>query len=64
MNIQVGDEEKETLIPVSATHATDRPKSDAAMDFWLKHHLSQLYGPVIDDPISEDLLKRLEACLG
>jgi hypothetical protein len=58
------DREKETRVPVSASNVTDRPKSDAAMDSWLKHHLAQLYGPVIDDPISDALLKRLESCLG
>ena len=56
---------KETRVPVPTSNATDRPKSDAAMDLWLKHHLAQIYGPVVEDhPISDDLLKRLEVCFG
>ncbi len=58
------DLEKETRVPVSHSNAQGRPKSDAALDLWLKHHLSQLYGPVDTDPISAELLKRLEDCLG
>jgi hypothetical protein len=56
--------EKEMRVPVSQSNAQGRPKSDAALDLWLKHHLSQLYGPVVDDSISDELLKRLKDCLG
>jgi hypothetical protein len=64
MSTLFAGKEKETRVPVSPCNATDRPKSDAAMDLWLKHHLSQLYGPATDEPISDELLKRLKACFG
>ena len=37
-----------------------KPKSDAVFDGWLTHHLSQLYGPVVHEPIPAELLKLLE----
>ena len=37
-----------------------RPKSDPVFDGWLNHHLSRLYGPVLDEPIPSDLLRLLE----
>ena len=64
MNSLFDGKEKEMRVPVPHSNAQNRPKSDAALDFWLKHHLSQLYGPVDDDAISDELLKRLEECLG
>ena len=64
MSRLVDGPEKETCVPVSHSNAQGRPKSDATLDLWLKHHLSQLYGPVVEDPISDDLLKRLKDCLG
>lgn len=64
MSRLVDGPEKEMRVPVSHSNIEGRPKSDAALDLWLKHHLSQLYGPVVDDPISDDLLKRLKDCLG
>jgi Anti-sigma factor NepR len=42
----------------------DKPQNDAVFDGWLNHHLSQLYDPVIQEPIPEDLLKLLEERLG
>ncbi len=64
MSRLVDDPEKEARVPVSQSNAHDRPKSDAVLDLWLKHHLSQLYGPVDENPISDELLKRLENCFG
>jgi hypothetical protein len=64
MSRLVDGPEKETRVPVSHSNTQGRPKSDAALDFWLKHHLSQLYGPIDENPISAELLKRLEDCLG
>ena len=40
--------------------ARGKPKSDPVFDGWLNHHLSRLYGPVLDEPIPQDLLRRLE----
>ncbi len=37
-----------------------KPKSDPVFDGWLKHHLTRLYGPVLEEPIPKDLLRRLE----
>ena len=37
-----------------------RPKSDPVFDGWLNHHLSRLYGPVLDEPIPANLLQLLE----
>ncbi len=37
-----------------------KPKSDPVFDGWLKHHLSQLYDPIIHEPIPADLLRLLE----
>jgi hypothetical protein len=37
-----------------------KPQTDAVFDGWLTHHLSQLYDPVIREPIPMDLLKLLE----
>ena len=45
-------------------HSKGQPKSDANLDSWLTHHLTQLYGPVANEAIPEDLLRRLQACLG
>jgi hypothetical protein len=33
-------------------------------DGWLNHHLSRLYGPVLEEPIPKDLLRLLEDRLG
>lgn len=41
-----------------------KPKTDPVFDGWLKHHLSQLYDPIIDEPIPADLLRLLEERLG
>lgn len=41
-----------------------KPKSDSVFDGWLTHHLSRLYGPVIQEPIPADLLKLLKERLG
>jgi hypothetical protein len=41
-------------------NARGKPKSDPVFDGWLNHHLSRLYGPVVDEPIPEDLLRLLE----
>jgi hypothetical protein len=38
----------------------EKPQNDAVFDGWLTHHLSQLYDPVIREPIPLDLLKLLE----
>jgi len=40
--------------------ARGKPKSDPVFDGWLNHHLSRLYGPVLEEPIPKDLLRRLE----
>ena len=40
--------------------ASGKPGGDLAFDGWLTHHLSQLYGPVVDEPIPAELLRRLE----
>jgi hypothetical protein len=37
-----------------------KPKSDPVFDGWLNHHLSRLYGPVLEEPIPRDLLRLLE----
>ena len=37
-----------------------KPKSDPVFDGWLTHHLSRLYGPVLDEPIPKELLRLLE----
>jgi hypothetical protein len=37
-----------------------KPKSDSVFDGWLNHHLSRLYGPVLDEPLPKDLLRLLE----
>jgi hypothetical protein len=37
-----------------------RPKGDPVFDGWLNHHLSQLYGPIVDEPIPDKLLRLLE----
>jgi len=37
-----------------------KPKSDSIFDGWLNHHLSRLYGPVLDEPLPTDLLRELE----
>jgi len=37
-----------------------KPKADPVFDGWLNHHLSRLYGPVLDEPIPSDLLRLLE----
>jgi hypothetical protein len=37
-----------------------QPKSDPVFDGWLNHHLSQLYGPILDEPIPNELLRLLE----
>lgn len=37
-----------------------KPKGDLAFDGWLTHHLSQLYGPVVHEPLPLDLLRLLE----
>ena len=42
------------------TGARGKPNSDSVFDGWLNHHLSRLYGPVLDEPIPKDLLRRLE----
>ena len=44
--------------------ATGKPKSDPLFDGWLKHHLSRLYDPVIQEPVPSDLLRLLEEKLG
>jgi hypothetical protein len=41
-----------------------KPKQDPMFDNWLKHHLSSLYDPVIQEPIPSDLLRLLEERLG
>ena len=41
-----------------------QPKSDPVFDGWLNHHLLRLYGPVIDEPIPDNLLRLLEERLG
>ena len=41
-----------------------KPKSDPVFDGWLNHHLSRLYGPVLDEPIPDNLLHILEERLG
>jgi len=40
--------------------ARGKPKSDPVFDGWLNHHLSRLYGPVLEEPIPKELLRRLE----
>ena len=42
--------------------ANGKPKGNPAFDGWLSHCLGRLYGPVIDEPIPADLLRRLEEC--
>ena len=37
-----------------------KPKSDPVFDGWLNHHLSRLYGPIMDEPIPDQLLRLLE----
>jgi hypothetical protein len=37
-----------------------KPKSDPVFDGWLNHHLSRLYGPILDEPIPDNLLRLLE----
>ena len=37
-----------------------KPNTDPVFDGWLKHHLSQLYDPVISEPIPAELLRLLE----
>jgi len=37
-----------------------KPKSDPVFDGWLNHHLSRLYGPIVEEPIPENLLRLLE----
>lgn len=37
-----------------------KPNTDPVFDGWLKHHLSQLYDPVINEPIPAELLRLLE----
>jgi hypothetical protein len=37
-----------------------KPNSDPVFDGWLNHHLSRLYGPVLDEPIPDSLLRLLE----
>jgi len=37
-----------------------KPKSDPVFDGWLNHHLSRLYGPIVDEPIPDTLLRLLE----
>jgi hypothetical protein len=44
--------------------APGKPKSNPVFDSWLTHHLSQLYDPVIEEPIPAALLKLLEERLG
>jgi hypothetical protein len=41
-------------------YSRGKPDEDPAFDGWLTHHLSQLYGPVVDEPIPAELLRRLE----
>jgi hypothetical protein len=41
-----------------------KPQSDPLFDGWLTHHLSQLYDPVIEEPIPAALLKLLQERLG
>ena len=41
-------------------NARGKPKSDPVFDGWLNHHLSRLYGPVLDEPIPKELLRLLE----
>ena len=41
-------------------NARGKPKSDRVFDGWLNHHLSRLYGPVLDEPIPKELLRLLE----
>lgn len=45
-------------------NARGKPKSDPVFDGWLNHHLSRLYGPVLDEPIPETLIKLLKERLG
>ena len=41
-------------------HSQGKPQGDLAFDRWLTHHLSQLYGPVVNEPIPADFLHLLE----
>lgn len=45
-------------------NARGRPKGDPVFDGWLNHHLSRLYGPVLEEPIPNNLLQILEERLG
>jgi hypothetical protein len=46
------------------TVATERAGSDLLMDLWLRHHLTQLYGHMANEPLPAELLALLEARLG
>lgn len=62
MGIVLTDEGLERLGKkrVADMNARGKPKSDPVFDGWLNHHLSRLYGPVLDEPVPESLLKLLE----
>ena len=46
--------------PAASFDRHGKPKADPAFDGWLRHHLCQLYDPVVHEPIPADLLALLE----
>jgi hypothetical protein len=62
MGILLAHREREGSAGESPTNADThgKPKGDLAFDNWLTHHLSQLYGPVANEPLPADLLRLLE----
>ena len=45
---------------ISDINSRGKPKGDPVFDGWLNHHLSRLYGPVLNEPIPKELLRLLE----
>ena len=62
MGILLADEGFDMPRKEKAVEMSERgkPKSDPVFDGWLNHHLSRLYGPIVDEPIPTELLRLLE----
>jgi hypothetical protein len=61
MGILIASNERdETQRSTAYVDSRGKPKDDPVFDGWLTHHLSQLYGPVVNEPIPAELLRRLE----
>src|ERR1700751_6125395 len=64
MSTELVDDIEAQKPPENQVAAKRRAISGSLSDFWLRHHLTQLYGHGANEPLPDELLALLEARLG